>query len=684
MRRTIRLKLFLGFGIVVAALIGTGIFATMQLKSVGNDATDLFSNRFKTEVESGAVRREMLLMRERILAYVLAPEEARPQIAEEIASHERGIDDATVVLRAHEGLTERQAELLTEVEQNNTEWFATRDAETIALVDAGNTKAAAETVLSGNANDAFQRSLDAILLLNQETSLAAEQAHDSAIATQNRAMILMIGIVIGVMLVAGGIAAWISQGIVSNVKRMLAAADRIADGDVEQDIGATTDDEIGDMAQAFQRMVGYLKEMAMAATRIADGDLTKDVRPRSQLDLLGTSFSRMTENLRSLLGQAIDSVNSITNSRGQLAEAADQSAQASQQVASTSNQLAEGASSQARSAQEANENISQLGSAVEEVSHSSEVQSRTVGDVTALGERVSEGADQMSQNAQEAAAGARDAAETANNGASMVRKTFDAIDRIKAAMGTTSEEIAKLGGQSTEIGNIVAVIDDIADQTNLLALNAAIEAARAGEQGRGFAVVADEVRSLAERVASATKEIAVLITGVQRGVDASVASMKDASSEMDSGSQLSTEAGNALAQIVSSIEEVAAQIEQIAGGSEELKASGSEMTSVIAQAKEALDRTVAAVTQMQSNSTSVSDAIGSMAGIAEENAAATEEVSASAQELTAQAEEVTASAHALGEMTEALREHINRFRTEQESLDSAAVVDLDQPHRLAA
>ncbi len=174
----------------------------------------------------------------------------------------------------------------------------------------------------------------------------------------------------------------------------------------------------------------------------------------------------------------------------------------------------------------------------------------------------------MSDGAQKGAEGARQATETAQNGAAMVQRTIDGIGRIKNAVETASGEITKLGERSAEIGKIIAVIDDIAAQTNLLALNAAIEAARAGEQGRGFAVVADEVRNLAERVASATKEIADLIGGVQAGVDGSVKAMEDGSKETEEGTQLAAQAGESLQQILDAVAGVNTQIEQIASGSE--------------------------------------------------------------------------------------------------------------------
>ena len=178
-------------------------------------------------------------------------------------------------------------------------------------------------------------------------------------------------------------------------------------------------------------------------------------------------------------------------------------------------------------------------------------------------------------------------------------------------MQASADRIHALGQRSQEIGEIVRVIEDIADQTNLLALNAAIEAARAGEQGRGFAVVADEVRKLAERTGKATKEIAEVIETVQVGTSEAVNSMEAGTAEAQNGMQLAQNAGERLKEIVDGVSRVAGMIQQIAGSTEEQ----SQVSDQIARSIQ----TVAGLSQQNEGSVAqVASATGDLARMASE------------------------------------------------------------------
>lgn len=184
----------------------------------------------------------------------------------------------------------------------------------------------------------------------------------------------------------------------------------------------------------------------------------------------------------------------------------------------------------------------------------------------------------VAKNASFASEMAKGAADIADKGTDTVRRATDAIIGIAESVKTSSLTIEELGRSSREIGEIVAVINDIADQTNLLALNAAIEAARAGEQGRGFSVVADEVRKLAERTSRATGEIAGKISGIQSQAAASVEAMGKSRKDAEGGVSLAEEAGKALEEIVASTQKAMDMIQRIAAATEEQSATSEEIS----------------------------------------------------------------------------------------------------------
>ena len=419
----------------------------------------------------------------------------------------------------------------------------------------------------------------------------------------------------------------------ASLRETAAAATQIAAGDVTADVTPKSDADV--LGHAFLGMTRYLRGMAGAAERIAAGDLTVEVESQSEKDALGNAFVAMTDNLNEVLSQVSAASTGLAAAKAQLGTAAGEAAAASSQVATTTGQVAEGTGDQARSVQEVNNSVAKVTSSAAAI----EDQAKT---------SVADAAVSMAARANGAANGAAQAISTAHEGADAVQKTVDGMERIRSTVASASEEIKTLGERSTEIGKIVAVIDDIAAQTNLLALNAAIEAARAGEQGRGFAVVADEVRKLAERVGGATKEIADLIGGVQQSVDSSVAAMLQGATETESGSQVAAEAGASLRDILAAVESVTTEINALSTDSGTLESAGGEMVELIGEI----------LTELRG----VSEAVTAIAAIAEENSAATQEVSAAAQEMSAQVTEVQGSADSVGRMADELAARVASFR----------------------
>ncbi|MBU5615393.1 methyl-accepting chemotaxis protein [Geomonas azotofigens] len=292
-------------------------------------------------------------------------------------------------------------------------------------------------------------------------------------------------------------------------------------------------------------------ELIAANDRLADNDLTVAITlsGNDELGHLAESTRRVVANLREMLGQVSESSSEI--------------ASASQQLKATAEQIATGAE----------ELASQTGS----VAVASEEMAATSGDIA--------------QNCVRAAEASRQSSESANQGGHVVEETIAGMVRIADRVKDSAATVESLGARSEHIGDIIATIQDIADQTNLLALNAAIEAARAGEQGRGFAVVADEVRALAERTTKATKEIGNMIKAIQDETKAAVKAMEEGVVEVEKGSESSQQSGEALRMILQQIGEVTMQINQIATAAEEQTATTSEITMNVQQVTDVVQHT---------------------------------------------------------------------------------------------
>jgi methyl-accepting chemotaxis protein len=355
-----------------------------------------------------------------------------------------------------------------------------------------------------------------------------DQAQSSAIAMATTFAISAI--LLGIL-----VAFFISRGISRPIAQMSKVAESIAVGDVSHNIDIKQKDEVGQLAASFQSLIEYMKGLSSAAERIAANDLTVSVEPKSDRDVLGKSFKTMVGNLSGMIRQ--------------LGENARELVSAATEIASSSEQMSKGAKDQS-------DQVNQVSTAVEEMTATIVESSRNAGD---------------------ASTAAKGAADTATTGGQIVNESIQAMQKIALTVRQSADSIAKLAKSADQIGEIIGVIDDIADQTNLLALNAAIEAARAGEQGRGFAVVADEVRKLAERTGKATGEITNMIKGIQKETGEAVHSMEAGIQVVDKGRELADQAGSSLTEIVAMAQRVTDMIQQMATAAEEQSAASEQI-----------------------------------------------------------------------------------------------------------
>ena len=386
---------------------------------------------------------------------------------------------------------------------------------------------------------------------------------DAALASNSRMIGVFFTSIIGFILM---VLFFMGNQIGNPLKSLEEKTNRFAKGDTDVRMEVNSEDEIGRLASGFNHMIeevtaarknlleekagverkvelaiessekarAYLSrstdKMLVEMEKFADGDLTVYLVPENENDEIGklyAGFNKSVENIQHM----IKSVNG----------AIEATASASAEISSSTEEMAAGATQQSAQTEE-------VAGAVEEMA-------RTI--------------IETNRNAGRAAETSKDAGQIAADGGKVVKATIEKMNRIAEVVARASETVKGLGKSSEQIGEIVQLIEEIADQTNLLALNAAIEAARAGEHGRGFAVVADEVRKLAERTTKATKEISNMIKKIQAEIVGAVNSIQEGTEEVESGKLLANDAGESLTKIIDGTNDVVEIVSMVAKASEE-------------------------------------------------------------------------------------------------------------------
>ncbi|MBL8086875.1 MAG: HAMP domain-containing protein [Chthonomonas sp.] len=411
----------------------------------------------------------------------------------------------------------------------------------------------------------------------------------------------IVAIGFGVALISALIGWFISNSITKPLAALGKTAEGISQGDLNQSITYSAKDETGQLANSFRNMVAYLKESAGNLERVSAGDLSVSVNPRSSSDQFGIAQKNMVASLRDIVN-ALKGKAAETGSTGQdLALATDQTARSVQEIAHT---IAEVATATDESAQ-----------TTQRIASMNEDLARLVNDAVDSTAALTDAINEVRTASTKQSSAASEASDAAKEGGKAFELTSQCLVQIQDQVQTSVVSVQDLGRKQEQIGAIVETIQEIAEQTNLLALNAAIEAARAGEHGRGFAVVADEVRRLAERAGHATKEIAELIENVRIGVNTAVAAMDATVAEVDRGAQQSQAIESSYARILETID----QVRTISIQSDQL------------------------VRSMADDAARVNNVIESVGEISQSNAAATQELSAMTEEMSASAQEVSSN-----------------------------------------
>jgi methyl-accepting chemotaxis protein len=502
------------------------------------------------------------------------------------------------------------------------------------------------------------------------------QEHDAA----RRTLFLSVGL--GALAVVLGIviALLVARSIAWPLRRLTEAAERLACGDtaVGETLPPTSRDELGVLNASFRAMVSYQQDISAVVTAVATGDLTRSVEPKGAPDALGLACARMTADLRDLIGEVAQSSGQVDHGAAQLAQAAEQVGAASTQIARAIEEVARGAGEQSQSAGAAMTQMTELAMAVARVSSGTEAQRGAIAQVEQAMDELRGALGHTAAGAAAVTTAADRAASTAQEGSAAVAQTIVSIDEARSVVRKSAEQVMALGQRSQEIGQIVAAIDDIAEQTNLLALNAAIEAARAGEHGKGFAVVADEVRKLAARASDETKSITERITTIQRQIAAAVASMQAGSGEVEQSARLGEQARLALEGILSVVDETNVQAQAIGGAVTRMSGSAEAVGAATTRVSAVAAQTAEATERMQEGAERVGTAMESIAAVSEQSAAGAEEVSASTQEQTASVEEISAGARELARLAADLQAVVGRFTLEQSASEAQTEHTLEE------
>jgi len=618
---TIGKKLYWGFGAILAVILF--LFVINIFTVIRQYATRAAVSATLTDVQTiESIRYKMIENRLSLGNYLLSGD------LRDEEKTTKGISELQEMLKQEEAKA-NDASLrssLSQVEENERGWADNFAKEMIAKrhsVDSGDTTVSDLQIFYLQHDPASWINRSSSFL--DQASLAVHQAQDDSNASSASALMIStimmtLGTLLGLMF-GGYVAYRTAISIKDPLTHLIEVAHKIGtSGDLDQTIDIHRDDEVGQLADNFNNMIIHLKEMAGVSAAIAEGQLFVTVQPRSQQDTMAKAFSRMTQGLRELVRQVRDSASQVASGAGQMASASDESAKVSVQAASAIDEVTS--------------TMHEMSVNVQNVVKNTQVQASSVAETSSSIDQMVTSIQRVADTAKMLVDISHRSREEARTGMATMDKATEGLNRTSHAIQASAEIIDVLGRRADDIGKIIEVIDDLAEQTNLLALNAAIEAARAGEHGLGFAVVAEEVRKLAEKSTQSTKEISELIQGIQKEAREAVENMDKSTSMVQEGLVLNKDLSLALDKISDVVSEVYKFSQEIGQATMEQSSGSAQIAKATNRLTEITQEITSSVEEQASGAQAVVRSMERMRELVQQSTSSSTELAAAAEQMS--------------------------------------------------
>jgi len=650
---TIGKKLYVNFGIILSMVV---VLFLVNLLAVQREhaAKAAATASLQLADATNEVRFQMMQNRLYLSNYLLSGD------SREVDRMNEGLRTLTEKLQQGKSLanSEQERSALDKVDQLEQAWskeFAQPLIEKRKDVDSGNATVAELQIyyLQKDASSWVKNSTDALDLADGENRKLVEARRKSDETASTWTIMAAVFSTLLALGLGGMVAFTTAKSITGPLTNLMTVSRQIGDtGDLEHNIDVNRQDEIGELARTFAKMVTYLKEMAGVSESIAGGDLTVEVKPRSPHDTLGNAFERMVEGLGRLVRSVRDASAQVASASGQVANASDDSAKIGLQASSAIDEVTS--------------TMHEMSVNVQNMVKSTQVQASSVSETSASIDQMVASIQRVADTAKVLLDISNRSREEVHSGITTMEKATDGLNRINATITSSGEIIGALGQRADDIGKIIEVIDDLAEQTNLLALNAAIEAARAGEHGLGFAVVADEVRKLAEKSAQSTKEISELIQSIQKEARKAVENMDRSTGIVNEGLDLGGELNAALRKISNVVTEVYKFAQEIGAATNEQSHGSSQIARATTRLNEITHEINSAVEEQASGAQAVVKAMERMHELVQQSTSGSTELAASAEQMS--------------KMSRGLLDFMDRFTLDESSASRQAAADEKSYH----